>query len=55
MIILYFILCHTMKHAESQFPDQGLNLWPLQWKHGVLTTEPLLLLLLLLLSRFSRV
>ena len=24
----------------SQFHDQGSNLWPLQWKHRVLTTEP---------------
>ena len=29
-----------MWHEESQFPDQGLNLCPLQWKHGVLTTGP---------------
>ena len=26
-------------HAGSQFPDQGLNLHPMQWKHRVLTTR----------------
>ena len=26
--------------AGSYFPDQGLNLRPLQWKLGVLTTGP---------------
>ena len=26
------------RHAGSQFPHQGLNPYPLQWKHGVLTT-----------------
>ena len=25
-------------HAGSLFPDQGLNLCPLQWKHGILIT-----------------
>ena len=25
---------------EALFPDQGLNLRPLHWKHGVLTTGP---------------
>ena len=29
-----------MQHVGSQFPDQGSNLRPLQWKHGVLTTGP---------------
>ena len=23
----------------SQFPDQGLNSWPLYWEHRVLTTR----------------
>ena len=27
-------------HDLWNFPDQGLNLCPLQWKHGVLTTGP---------------
>ena len=26
--------------ARSEFPDQGSNLCPLQWKHRVLTTGP---------------
>ena len=26
--------------AESQFPNKGSNLHPLQWKHGILTTRP---------------
>ena len=30
----------TMWHVGSQFPHQGSNPHPLQWKHGVLTTEP---------------
>ena len=24
----------------QNFPDQGSNLYPLQWKHGILTTGP---------------
>ena len=24
----------------QNFPDQGLNLWPLQWKRGILTGPP---------------
>ena len=35
----FFFYC-TAQHAGSQFPDQELNLCPLQWKRGVLTTEP---------------
>ena len=27
-------------HTGSEFPDQGSNLCPLQWKCGVLTTGP---------------
>ena len=27
-----------MQHVGSYFPDQGLNLHPLQWKLGVLIT-----------------
>ena len=29
--------CHVS--CGSQFPSQGLNLCPLDWKHGVLTTD----------------
>ena len=29
-----------MWHIGSQFPDQGSNLHPLPWEHGVLTTGP---------------
>ena len=35
-----FIFGHTARHAGSQFPDQGSNLCPLQWKRRVLTTGP---------------
>ena len=34
------ILGHAARLAGSYFPDQGLNLHPQQWKHGVLTTGP---------------
>ena len=43
-IVIYhlflFFKCfgHATWHAESQFPDQGLNPRSLQQKHGVLTT-----------------
>ena len=30
----------SVRHAGSLFPDQGLNLCPLQWKYGVLPTGP---------------
>ena len=33
-----FIFCCTAQHVGSYFPNQGLNLQPLCWKHGVLTT-----------------
>ena len=29
-----------MWHVGSWFPDQGSNLHPVHWKHGVLTTRP---------------
>ena len=29
-----------MHHVGSQFPSQGLNLCPLYWKPGILTTGP---------------
>lgn len=35
---LYF--GHTIWLAGSQFPNQGLNVCPQHWKHGVLTTGP---------------
>ena len=28
-----------MQHVGSQFPNQGSNLYPMHWKHGVLTTR----------------
>ena len=28
-----------MQHVGSQFPNQGSNLYPTHWKHGVLTTR----------------
>ena len=38
IIIIYFILFgHTARHVGSLFPDQELNLGPLQWKLRVLT------------------
>ena len=33
-------LGHSAQHVGSQFPKQGLNPGPLQWKHGVLITGP---------------
>ena len=38
-VIFFFLGCAT-RHIESQFPDQGWNLCPLQWKREVLTTGP---------------
>ena len=35
-IIISLAVPHSM--WGSQFPDQGLNLCPLQWKHEVLTS-----------------
>ena len=39
LIYSLFFECATQL-AGSWFPDQGLNLGPLQWKHQVLTTGP---------------
>ena len=39
-ICLFKIFGHTAWHVESQFPDQGSNPHPLQWKCEVLTTGP---------------
>ena len=36
-VYLFFFFCLV----GSQFPDQGLNPHPLQWKQGVLTTGPM--------------
>ena len=39
----FFNIClfgHAMWHVGSLFPNQGSNLRPLPWKHGVLTTGP---------------
>ena len=36
----FFKTGHMAWHLGSSFPDQGLNLCRLQWKCGVLTTEP---------------
>ena len=36
--LFVFISGCTMWHMGSQFPDQGLNLCPLHWEHGVLPT-----------------
>ena len=33
-----FVFWHATQHVGSEFPDQGLNLRPLQWKHQILTT-----------------
>ena len=33
-----FFFCCTGQHVGSQFPNQGLNPRPLQWKHRDLTT-----------------
>ena len=41
--MLHFIIIivgGAVQHVGSQFPSQGSNLCPLQWKRGVLTTGP---------------
>ena len=38
--LFFFFFCCTTQHVGSQFPNQGLNLCPLHWKHRVLTTGP---------------
>ena len=37
-----FCFCFAVQqhHKESEFPNRGWNLFPLRWKHGVLTTGP---------------
>ena len=34
----FFLFGHAVWHVGSEFPDQGSNPCPLQWKHGVPTT-----------------
>ena len=38
--IVFFVLAVPCSMRESQFPDQGLSPYPLQWRRGVLTTGP---------------
>ena len=40
-LIIFFFWPHCMWHAGSLFPDQGLNLCPVQWKHRVFIAGPL--------------
>ena len=37
---IFFFFCYTMQHVKSQFPNQGPNVCPLHWEHGVLITGP---------------
>ena len=36
----FFFFACTIHLVGSYFPDQGWNLCPLQWKHGVLISRP---------------
>ena len=38
VFFFFFFFGYATRHAGSQFPDQGSNPRPLQWKRGVLTT-----------------
>ena len=40
-MLFYFIIFLAMPHGmwDLKFPNQKVNLCPLQWKHGVLTTR----------------
>ena len=40
LFVFGFVFGPAMQHVGSQFLNQGSNPFPLQWKHGVLTTEP---------------
>ena len=40
LVIFFSFVGHTTWHVGYYFPDQGLNLHPLQQKHGILTTGP---------------
>ena len=35
----FFFFHYTVQHVGSQFLDQELNQWPIQWKHRVLTLD----------------
>ena len=37
---IFFFWLHCTAHVGSQFPNQGSNPHPLQWKHRVLTAGP---------------
>ena len=44
---VFLVACRTFSCSDLfvvacgiQFPDQGLNLGPLHWEHGVLATGP---------------
>ena len=39
LLVFFFFFCHTARLSGSQFPDQGLNLGPWQWKPRILTTR----------------
>ena len=39
-ILFFFLFDCTTWHAGSEFPNQGWNPCPLQWKHRALTTAP---------------
>ena len=40
LLLHFIIIIAAVQHVGSQFPNQGSNLCPLQWKRGVLTTGP---------------
>ena len=40
LLFLFLFFDSTMQLVGSQFPNQGSNPCPVQWKCGVLTTEP---------------
>ena len=40
LFLLFLLFGHTVQHVGSQFPDQGSNLHPLHWKHGILISGP---------------
>ena len=37
---IYSVFLFFLRLAGSQFPNQGLDLWPLHWECQVLTTGP---------------
>ena len=39
LLLFYALVFLATRHMESLFPDQGSNLNPPHWKHGVLTTR----------------